>query len=427
MSEALDSGSDLDLDGTALDEIDLTEYELYRQGFPHEIFTQLRRRAPVWHHPASSPDNEIGGQPFWVLSRYDDIQATNRDTETFTAIKGPALFMREEMNGHMLTNMDGGAHTRQRKLISAGFTPRMIGRLEEKARGWAVKIVEDALELETCDFVDRVAYQLPMHMIADIMGIPLEDRAWLFSKANDFLQCTDPEHPLPAEQQRAVQLEMFQYGQRLSAEKRKHPQDDVWTLLTNNELQDEDGQSHKLEGIELDLFFILLTIAGSETTRNAITLGLLALLDHPDQLERLRSDPGLMKDATEEILRWSSPVAYFKRIATRDTEIRGVPIREGEAVTLWYPSGNRDESVYSDPFHFDIARRDNYHLAFGAGGPHFCLGAHLARREISILFEELLARVAHVEVLGDPSYSIQGIGNPIVTSPKELPVRLKAR
>ena len=420
MSEAVAASSNLD-------DLDLTRYELYRHGFPHEIFSRLRREAPVWHQRASSGDNEIGGRGFWVLSRYDDIQATNRDAETFTATRGPALFARQETDGHMLTNMDGTAHTRQRKLISAGFTPRMIGRLEQKARGWAVKILEDALELETCNFVDQVAYQLPMHMIADIMGIPIEDRPWLFSQANDFLQCTDPEHPIPAEQQRTIQLEMFQYAQRLSAEKRKNPQDDVWTTLTRVEVEDEDGSRHSLENIELDLFFLLLTIAGSETTRNAITLGLLALLDNRDQLERLRNEPGLMKDATEEILRWSSPVAYFKRVATRDSEIRGVPIREGENVTLWYPSANRDEAVYPDPFRFDIARQGNYHVAFGGGGPHFCLGAHLARREISILFEELLARVEDVEVLGEPSYTIQGIGNPIVMSPRELPVRLKAR
>jgi cytochrome P450 len=429
MSEALGSQpptataeAELDLDG-----LDLTGFELYRHGFPHSLFAQLRQQAPVWHHPASDPDNDIGGRPFWVLSRHDDVQTVSRDATRFGAIEGPALFDRSQMNGQMLTSMDGRPHTRQRKLISAGFTPRMIGRLEEKARGWAVRIIEEALERGKLDFVDRVAYPLPMHMIADIMGIPFEDRAWLFAKANDFLQCTDPEHPIPAEQQRAIQLEMFQYGQQLSAEKRRSPQDDIWTKLTEVEVEEDDGSRHGLEGLELDLFFILLTVAGSETTRNAITLGLVALLENRDELARLRADPGLLKSATEEILRWSSPVAYFKRLALCDTEIRGFPIREGDNVTIWYPSANRDEAVFEEPYRFDVARRDNPHVAFGGGGAHFCLGAHLARREISILFEELLARVDEIELLGAPEYSIQGIGNPIVMSPKALPVQLTPR
>ncbi len=423
-SEATEQAAEPEIDLAALD---LTDGSLYRRGFPHALFRALRREAPVWRQPASDPENPIGGRPFWVLSRHDDVRAANRDPEGFAAVRGPALFKNEVSNGLMLTSMDGAAHTRQRKLISAGFTPRMIGRLEARARGWAVQILEAAIERETCDFVERVAYQLPMHMIADIMGIPREDRDWVFAKAADFLQCTDPDHSVPVSDQQKVQLELFQYGQRLSAEKRARPSDDVWTTLTQVELESEDGARHKLEGPELDLFFILLTVAGSETTRNAITLGLLALLEERDQLERLRREPALMKHATEEILRWSSPVAYFKRVATRDTRIRGERIREGELVTLWYPSANRDEAVFPDPYRFDIAREPNDHVAFGGGGPHFCLGAHLARREISILFEELLARVEEVELLGELRYSLQGIGNPIVMSPKQLPVRFVPR
>ena len=433
MSEALEAtpgaatGCEPERIALDLEQLDLDDYELYRHGFPHALFREMREQAPVWRHPEGPSDNAIGGQPFWVLSRFADVQAANRDPQTFSALGGPALFQTSVASGQMLVSMDGAPHTRQRKLISAGFTPRMTQRLEDKARGWATKIIDDALELETCNFVDRVAYQLPMHMIADIMGIPIGDRDWLFTKANDFLQCTDPEHPIPAEEQLQIQLEMFQYGQQLSAEKRKNPSDDVWTTLTSVELEDEGGGAHKLGDTELDLFFILLTVAGSETTRNAITLGLQALLDHPAQVEALRNDNGLMRDATEEILRWSSPVAYFKRIATRDTEVAGTAIAEGDLVTLWYASANRDAAEYDDPFAFDIRRQNNHHVAFGGGGPHFCLGAHLARREISILFEELFARVGEIEPLGPVEYSIQGLGNPIVMSPKGLPVRLKAR
>ncbi len=407
-----------------IDELDLSERELFRRGFPHEVFSALRREAPVWWHPA--PERlDFVSKGFWVLSRYDDIQAVNRDTELFSAFEGPSLQSPIEMRGTMMVSMDGSPHTRLRKLISAGFTPRMISRLEDQARSWAVSIVEAAVERGTCEFVNDVAYQLPMHMIADIVGIPVEDRAWLFSKTNDFLQCSDPEYPVPAAESRAIQIEMFQYAQKLGEEKRQNPQDDVWTILQTVEEETDDGEPSGLSQIELDMFFLLLTVAGSETTRNAITLGLLALLENPDQLASLRRDPTLLRGATEEILRWSSPVAYFRRVAAQDTEIRGVPIQAGDGLTLWYPSGNRDEEIFDAPFRFDIARSPNHQQAFGAGGPHFCLGANLARFEISILFEELLARTQDIEVLGDVTYSVQGLGNPIVVSAREMPVRLK--
>jgi cytochrome P450 len=220
---------------------------------------------------------------------------------------------------------------------------------------------------------------------------------------------------------------MFQYAQKLGREKRSNPQQDVWTLLCKAEVDTEDGTRTTLSEMELDLFFTLLVVAGSETTRNAISLGLLALLDNPDQLGRLREDRSVMPAAVEEILRWSTPVSYFARRATRDTELRGVPISAGDRVTLWYPSGNRDEDVFEDPFRFDIARPSKPHLAFGGGGAHFCLGANLARREIAILFEELLARTGRIQVLGEPTYSVQGIENAVYVSLKSQPVRLEAR
>jgi cytochrome P450 len=407
-----------------LADLDLTKVEGYRHGFPHETFTTLRREAPVWWQAVRDDFSENDDDGFWVLSKYDDIQAANRDTELFSAFDGPALGHNPEMRGLMLVSMDGRDHNRQRKLISAGFTPRMVGRLEEQARRWAASIVDDALSHETCNFVEDVAYRLPMHMIADIVGIPFEDRQWLFTLTTDFLQAGDPAQAVSREQQLAIQLQMFQYAQELGAQKRKSPQDDIWTNLSTVEVETDEGERTALSDAELDLFFLLLTVAGSETTRNAISLGLLALLDRPDQLETLRNDPSAMRPAVEEILRWSSPVSYFARRATRDTEIRGVPIAEGQRITLWYPSANRDEDVFEDPFCFDIHRSPNHHLAFGGGGPHFCLGANLARREIAILFEELLARTREIEVLGPATYSALSIYNPILVAPKEIPVRL---
>jgi cytochrome P450 len=407
-----------------LDDIDLTCPDLVANGFPHEAFKTLRREAPVWwqEFPAESAQSADAG--FWVLSRYEDVQAANRDTELFCAIDGPQLSSHPEMRGTMLVSMDGASHTRQRKLISSGFTPRMVGRLEAQARTWAGKIVDEALERGTCNFVQDVAYQLPMHMIADIVGIPVEDRKSLFELVSDFLQPGDYVDPDAQARHAASQIQMFQYAQKLGQEKRENPQDDVWTLIANAKVEAEDGSIEAMSDTELNFFFMLLTIAGSETTRNAIAHGLVALLEHPDQLETLRRDPSAMRPAVEEIIRWSSPVAYFARRATRDTEVRGVPIKAGDRVSLWYPSANRDEDIFEDPFRFDIARTPNHHVAFGGGGAHYCLGANLARREIGILFEELLARTKEIEVLKPMTFSVLGLYNPILVVPQEIEVRL---
>ncbi len=402
-----------------LDAVDLTDSELYRSGFPHDLFATLRREAPVWRHPETPGFEKTGGRGFWVLSRHAEIRDVNRNPELFLSCSGPGLGY--EGMGLMLTDMDGAPHIRQRKLISSGFTPRMTRRLEDLARKWAVSILEDAIARETVELVQDVAYKLPMHMIADILGIPLEDRDWLFTRTNDLLLCTDPEHPVPESARQSIAAEIFGYGHALSVRKRAQPGDDVLSLLVT--VEDEAG---KLNDLELDAFFMLLTVAGSETTRNAISAGLKALLAEPDQLEALRRDPGLLKSATEEVLRWSSPVSYFKRVAAEDTTIAGVPIARGERVTLWYPSANRDPAFFEDPSRFDIARKPNEHVAFGAGGPHFCLGAHLARREITIFFEELLKRTSRIELAGDLRYSVLGIGNPILVSIGKMPVRLKA-
>ncbi|MEZ4331225.1 MAG: cytochrome P450 [Myxococcota bacterium] len=399
-----------------LDSIDLTRSSLYRRGFPHATFAALRAQAPVWRHPETSGFEQTLGQGFWVLSRHAEIRDVNRNPELFLSCKGPGLGY--EGMGLMLTDMDGAPHIRQRKLISAGFTPRMTRRLEDLARQWAISIIEEALARETVEFVQDVAYKLPMHMIADILGIPRADRDWLFSRTNDMLLCIDPEHPVPESQRESLATEIFAYGHEISARKRAKPEDDVLSLLVT--VEDEQG---RLNDLELDAFFMLLTVAGSETTRNAISAGLKQLLAVPDQLEALRRDRSLMKGATEEILRWTSPVSYFKRVVAEDTTISGVPVAQGDHVTLWYPSGNRDEAFFEDADRFDVRRRNNEHVAFGGGGPHFCLGAHLARREITIFFEELLARTSRIELTDEPAYSVLGIGNPILVSIGRMPVR----
>lgn len=402
--------------------VDLTEAALYAGGFPHEAFTALRHEAPVsWQtYPEGFPGRHDGG--FWVLSKHEDVQMVSRNPELFSAYDGPQLSTQPEIAGAMLVSMDGADHVRQRRLISAGFTPRMVKQLEANIRQWAESIVDRALHQGECDFVAEIAYKLPMHVIADIVGIPLEDRDWLFTRTNDLLQGGSPEDGRTPEEYLEAQVELFGYAQRLGQDKRSDPQDDVWTVLSTVEVETEDGARTRLSEIELDLFFMLLTIAGSETTRNAVSQGLVALLSHPDQLERLREEPGAMGLAVEEVLRWSSPVAYFARRATADTEIRGVPVARGDRVTMWFPSANRDEDVFDDPFAFDIGRTPNPHVAFGGGGVHFCLGAHLARRELATLLEVLFERCSRIELAGEPSYGSLGIFNPILLYMRELPV-----
>ena len=404
--------------------LDLTDRALFSAGFPHQVFTRLRHEEPVtWQaFPEGFPGNHDSG--FWVVSKHEDVQSVSRDPDLFSSFDGPQLSHQPEIAGSMLVSMDGGDHVRMRRLISSGFTPRMVRQIEAQIRRWAESIVDHALQRGECDFVSDIAYKLPMHVIADIVGIPLEDRDWLFRLTNDALQGGLAESGLSPEQHLQIQIEMFGYAQQLGQEKRTNPQDDVWTILSTVEIETDDGGRTALSQVELDLFFMLLTIAGSETTRNAVSQGLVALLDHPEQLERLREDPGTIPLAVEEILRWSSPVSYFARRATQDTAIRGVPISKGDRVTMWFPSANRDEEVFPEPFRFDIGRSPNPHVTFGGGGVHFCLGAHLARKELATVLEVLLERTHRIELAGSPSYTSLGIFNPILYFMRELPVRV---
>jgi cytochrome P450 len=399
--------------------VDLIDPGLYEEGFPHEPFSRLRAEAPVSWLPFDDRVPRSHEPGVWVVARHADVEMVNRDVGRFSAVDGPSLAHVPEMRGTMLVSMDGAEHVRQRRLISAGFTPRMIGRLEEQCRRWAAQLVDRALEVGEIDFVSEVAYKLPMHMIADIVGIPESDRDWLFTTAQKFLTASDPQSGLTPDDALAHQVEMFSYGQELTRSKRACPAHDVWTTLATAEV-DGDG----LGEIELDFFFMLLTAAGSETTRNALAAGLPALLNHPEQLDRFRTDLSVRKSAVEEILRWSSPVSYFARRAKVDLEIGGIPIQAGDRVTIWYASANRDEDVFCDPFTFDITRSPNHFVSFGGGGPHYCLGANLAKLEITILLDELLSRASEIEMIGPPVWQAFTIINPILLATKELRVRL---
>jgi cholest-4-en-3-one 26-monooxygenase len=403
-------------------DIDLLDRDRFTQGVPHEWFTWLRANAPVYLHP------EPGGDGFWVISRYDDIVTVNRDAGTFSSaqdrggvvtLEGPtAPIAGQEMAGEMMLFMDPPRHTRYRKLVNRGFTPRMIAALEVHVRELTVGIVEAAIAKGECDFVVDVAAELPLEVIAELLGVPHEDRHKLFDWSNRMVGSEDPEYQVDAERVLEAQVEMFMYAQALAEQRRAEPRQDIVTTLLESEI---DGES--LTEMDFNLFFMLLSVAGNETTRNAIAHGMNAFLEHPDQWALLVSDPEThIPGAVEEILRWASPVMFFRRNVTRDIELGGQHIREGDKVSLWYISANRDESIFDDPFRFDITRDPNPHIAFGGGGPHFCLGAQLARLEIRLLFEELATRVPVLESPPRPDR----LRSNFIAGIKHLPMRLTA-
>jgi cytochrome P450 len=408
-------------------ELDLTDGTLYRQGFPHDLFCEVRAAGAVHHHPTvriltNSHDGEID---FWSIVAHAEIARANRDWQTFSAHDGsgiaPTLAARR---GHTIVSMDPPEHSRLRRLISAGFTPRMIAELEAHVSRRADQIVGAAAERGDVEFVSEVAYLLPMHVIADIMGIPDDDRPWVFQRADTMLRALDPTSGVDPGDRLTAERDLFDYAQRLGAEKRDRPGDDIWTILTTAEIANDDGDPTSLSELELDMFFIILALAGSETTRNAISQGLMALVAHPDQMQLLRDDPSVLPSATDEMIRWASPVLYFGRTVTRDVEIGGVTIPRGDRVVLWYPSGNRDDNAFADPFRFDLRRNPNPHVSFGGGGPHYCLGANLAKKEVSVIMRALLDRFPRIEITGEPVWTGGGACSNVGVSVDKLPVRL---
>jgi cholest-4-en-3-one 26-monooxygenase len=412
----------VDADQVDIDQIDLLDRDRFTEGIPHDWFTWLREHAPVYRHP------EPGGPGFWVISKHADVVTCNRDAQTFSSaanyggpvgIEGPtAPLPGAEGIGRMMLYMDPPDHTRYRKLVNRGFTPRMIGALEVHVRDLTRRILDEAVAKRDCDFVVDIAAELPLEVIAELLGVPRDDRHKIFDWSNRMVGSEDPEYMVSDEETFEAQVEMFGYAQQLADQRRSDLRDDIVSTLLTAEI---DGD--RLDEMDFNMFFMLLSVAGNETTRNAIAHGMSAFLEHPAQYELLAADPaGMIPAATEEILRWASPVMYFRRNVLRDTELRGQEIKAGDKVTLWYISANRDDEVFDDPFTFDIRRDPNPHIAFGGGGPHFCLGAQLARLEIRVLFEELAARIPRIERLGEPdrlrSNFIGGI--------KHLPVRLVA-
>jgi cholest-4-en-3-one 26-monooxygenase len=393
-------------------EIDVCDPDAYVEGVPHEQFRVLRREAPVFWH--EEPD----GRGFWAITKYDDVIQVSRDHRTYSSATG-AVFLFDPPSQDlaemqlMMLNMDPPKHTKLRALVNKGFTPHMVSRLEPHVREICNRIIDDVARKGECDFVTAISAELPLQVIAEMMGIPLEERQMVFDWSNRLIGFDDPEFQTSKDDGKAAAMEMYMYSNQLAAARRKNPRDDLISVLLDAEVEGE-----KLTELEFDLFFMLLAVAGNETTRNLISGGMLQLMEHPDERDRLLRDPSLLPVAIEEMLRVVSPVMHFRRTATRDTEIRGQKVREGDKVVMWYISANRDEDVFPNADRFDVSRTPNDHLAFGLGA-HFCLGNNLARLEIRIMFEELLRRLPDVEVAG----SVRRLRSAFINGVKSMPVR----
>ncbi len=376
---------------------DLNDPDVFVAGVPHETFAHWRKHDPV--HLTKHPE----GHSYWSVTSYDEILLASRDGGLFSNERGGVFMfeMEEEMlaqQNMLMLMMDPPRHTRYRLLVSRAFTPRNIRALEDYIDRTATEIVDSVIERGECDFVTDLAAELPLQVIAEMMGVPRQDRKLIFDWSNKMIGSEDPEFVTEEGDAENAMSELFAYSHSLVDERRANPRDDIITALTQAEMEGD-----VLSELEIDLFFLLLAVAGNETTRNLTANGMHALFQHPDQLAKLRGDMSLMSSATEEMLRYSAPVMYFRRTATADTVLGGKEIKAGDAVVLWYIAGNRDESHFDAPEEFRVDRTPNEHIAFGGRGPHFCLGANLARSEIQKLFVQVLTRLDNLQLAGDVS------------------------
>src|SRR5947207_2710187 len=346
----------MQLSDMQLSDVDLADKDNFVPAVPHGLFSVLRREAPV--HWQDEPD----GRGFWAVTRYPDVVHVNRDVETFSSHKGTALLIDQpaeslEQQRLMMLNMDPPMHTRYRLLVNKGFTPRRVTQLKEDIRRRTNEIIDAVAEKGEADFVVEMSAELPLQVIADMLGVPQEERHLVFDWSNRMVGSQDPEYLTDPELAQNASMELYSYFNQLSAQRRADPKEDLVTVLLNAEV---DGE--KLTELELDLFFLLLSVAGNETTRNAISHGMVALSEHPDQQQRLIDDPSLINSGVEEILRWSSPVMHFRRQATAATQIGEQKIDEDEKVVFWHISANRDETHFPDPYNFDVSRSPNEHV-----------------------------------------------------------------
>ena len=401
----------------------------YAERVPHEYFALLRAQSPIYRHAESG---QISG--FWAVTKHEDISTVSRDIVNYSSAAGFVLIEDLEPDAMALRRSmietDPPEHTRLRRLVSPLFTPKAIENFRGNARRVANQLLDSALERGSFDWATDVCEPMPIRVFVEIMGIEERDADYLAHTANQLITVDDPELAPSAEAYARARargfeprllpfrspaaLELFDFGRKLAAERRAEPRGDLLTRLVEAEW---DGD--RLTDSEFVNFFQLLIFAGNETTRTSLQQGMLAFVDHPEQLEGLRASPQLIPNAVEEVLRWATPIYYFRRTAVNDVELRGVPIRAGDKVVMYYISGNYDEEVFDRPLEFDITRESKPNLTFGGGGPHFCLGAWLARMQVGVMLEEFIARDVRLESLEPPRRLRSNFTNGL----KSFPVR----
>ena len=413
-----------------LDEVDLADYDRFQRNQGWAQFDTLRREDPVHWNPEAAPN-----RGFWAVTKYQDIWAVDRDTETFTSEKFVNL---EEVDDDLMDirrsilETDGQRHLVLRQLIAREFSPRnLMKNYEGFLRELTRQTVDEALTANEFDFVEKVSADFPIQVLARLLDVPLEDTGQLIAWGNEMVGNTDPdyiEHTIDSpESEKYKHLpfrspttqDVFDYGRALRDRRRGGDGKDLVSLLANKMPADGIPLSDR----DFDNYFLLLVVAGNETTRHAISNAMLGLLRQPDQLRALRSDPALIGTGLEELLRWASPVYHFRRTATRDVDMHGKTIREGDKVVMWFASGNRDESRFADPYSIDVTRANVDHLTFGKGSPHLCMGNGLARMEIRLMFEELLPRLHDIDLAGD----VTRVRSNFVNGIKKFPVKVAVR
>jgi cholest-4-en-3-one 26-monooxygenase len=403
-----------------VDHVNLLDPDTFSDGVPLDFFARMRSEAPVYWH--EQPGRSNNG--FWVVSRYEDILEVSRVPEVFsTAAEGVFLSTGENVDqsdadatvGMLPINMDAPEHTAYRNIVQRAFTPRTIRNLEPRLEEFTHEIIDRALAKGEGDFVKDVAAELPLLAICELLGVSPGDRDAMFDLSNRLIGFDDPEFRTSPEDAIVASTEMYMYADALAAARTECPADDVVTKLLQATV---DGEALSKE--QFDIFFLLLMVAGNETTRNAITHGMLAFFDNPDQWELFKAERPL-HTAAEEIIRWAAPVIQFQRTALADHVLSGQQIKAGERVVIYYPSGNHDSTALPNADTFDITRQENEHVSFGGGGPHFCLGAPLARAEVRIMFNALADRIPDITQIGPPRY----LRSMFINGIKELPVRYR--
>ncbi|TMH26190.1 MAG: cytochrome P450 [Betaproteobacteria bacterium] len=402
---------------------DLGRNELYEEAIPYELFARLRQESPLWIEEPAAPGFK-GGPGYWAVLRHADVQIVSRHPEIYSSwLGGTELRERPpqvlEILRQQMLNTDPPQHSKMRRIVSRAFTPQVISQLRASIEAHVDEVIDAVADKGAIDLVAEVSSEVPLLVLADILGVPAEDRHLLHSWTD---RMVDPAVQADREAARALMMEMIGYATAKTAEKRAAPANDVWSLIVNAEV---DGE--QLTRTQLNTFFQLLMVAGNETTRNLISHGTLALSEHPEQWARLRNDISLLPSAIEEMLRYSPPVILFRRTATADTTLNGRSIRKGDKVVIFYASANRDEAAFTDPNRFDITRNPNPHISFG-DGTHFCLGANLARLEARIVFTELFKRLPDLRVTGPAKRLASSFLNGLISLPVAFtPTVKKAR